>query len=106
MVKFVGLLQKRDDMTMEEFEKYWLDVHTKIMVKTPGVIKYRINIVDKENSMNPEYPLDGFSEVWFESVESMNACLASPEFDKIREDVPKFQKHIDRIVLKEHVIIE
>jgi uncharacterized protein (TIGR02118 family) len=106
MVKFVGLIQKKPGMTQDEFEKYWLDVHVPIMLKTPGVVKYRINIVDKENSMNPEAPIDGFSEVWFDSIESMNACLSSPEFDKIREDVPNFQSHIDRIVLHEHVIVE
>lgn len=106
MVKFVGMIQKKDGLTMEEFERYWQEVHVPIMLKTPGVIKYRINIVDKENSMNPEFPYDGFSEVWFEDLESMNRCLASPEFDEIRRDVPNFQRHIERIVLHEHVIKE
>ena len=104
MVKFVGLIKKKEGMSMREFEEHWQKVHVPLMLKTPGVLKYRINIVDKQESMNPEAPIDGFSEVWFDSLESMNACLNSPEFDKIREDVPNFQRQIYRVVLHEHVI--
>ena len=104
MVKFSGMIVKRDDFTLEEFKKYWLEVHVPIMLKVPGVLHYRVNVIDRK--IDGDFPYDGFSEGWFESEEAMDAALASPEFDKIREDVPKFQKHIDRIMIDESVIIE
>ena len=104
MVKFSGMILKRDELTIEEFKKYWVEVHAPIMLKVPGVLHYRLNVIDRK--IDGAFPYDAFSEVWFESEEAMDAALASPEFAIVREDVQKFQKRTDRIMIDETIIIE
>lgn len=104
MIKFSGMIMKRDDFTIEEFKKHWLEVHVPLMKQVPGLLHYRVNVIDRRIDGN--FPYDGFSECWFESEEAMDAALASPEFQKVRDDVPNFQKHIDRIMIDETVVIE
>lgn len=104
MIKFSGMILKRDEFTMEEFKKYWVEVHAPIMLKVPGLLHYRLNVIDRKIDGN--FPYDAFSEVWFESEESMNAALSSPEFDIVRADTAKFQKQTDRILIDETIIIE
>ena len=75
--KHVGFLTKRDDQTLEEFYHHWKTVHSDLARRVPGLRKYVINPIDR--TLYPDAPVDGFAEVWFDSLEAAERAWASPE---------------------------
>lgn len=90
--KHVGLITKKEEHSFEEFVEYWVEVHSKIVIKVPGLIKYVINPIDKRKY--PDSPIDGFSELWFDSLEAAEEAFSSPVGQKAFEDVPNFAKNV------------
>jgi len=81
--KGLAFLKRVSNLTHEEFVKRWLEVHVPLVKATPGLIKFRANIIDEKRSQNAPY--DGVAEVWYENAqvarESMDGELAA----KIKE---------------------
>lgn len=80
MIKLIALLKRKPGMTQEEFARRWLDEHTKLSGIMPGVREYRINIAtphQPDDDAGPVY--DGTAELWWDSMEAMEAAFASPE---------------------------
>lgn len=90
--KHVGLIVKKADQSFDEFVEYWTKVHAAIAVKVPGLRKYVINPIDREKY--PDSPIDGFSELWFDSLEDAQAAFASPVGQEAFEDVPNFAENV------------
>lgn len=102
-VKRCGFLQKRDDMTVEQFLDHWRRVHAELCKKVPGLKRYAINFIDRNEF--PNFPFDGFSELWFENRESWNAMLASPEGRTLMGDLPNFSQVTNGILATEMRVI-
>jgi len=49
------LLIKNDNLTDEEFTRYWLHIHAPLVKKMPGVRKYVVNVVKKPLNREPDY---------------------------------------------------
>lgn len=90
--KHVGLITKRDDQTFEEFVDYWLKVHSELAIHVPGLRKYIINPIDRR--LYPDSPIDGFAELWFDSLEDAKAAFESEAAKKTFADVPYFAKNV------------
>ncbi len=85
MTKIVVFLNKRPDMSRDEFRRYWREVHGPLGAKMPGVRKYMQNHAIADGA-----PFDGFAEMWFDNTASMQAALASPESAAAGVDAPNF----------------
>lgn len=90
--KHVGFLTKRDDQTLEEFYHHWKTVHSDLARRVPGLRKYVINPIDR--TLYPDAPVDGFAEVWFDSLEAAERAWASPEGVATFADVANFIGHL------------
>lgn len=105
-VKLIVLLNKREGMSREEFERYYLDEHIPTYaVKIPGVRGYVVNLVEP----GEEPPLyDGVAEFWFDDMETFEAALEAPETDSTLADAEKFvaPPGPQMMVVREHVIVE
>lgn len=86
--KHVGLLTKRKDQSFEEFVAHWKDVHTAIALRLSGLRGYVLNPIDRR--LYPDSPIDGFSELWFDSIEDAIAAFQSPVGHEAFADVPNF----------------
>jgi uncharacterized protein (TIGR02118 family) len=75
MIKLIALLKRKPGVSKEEFKHRWLDEHTKISTKIPGILGYRINIATARQpdgtEIEPIY--DGTCEMWWNSIEEMEA---------------------------------
>lgn len=78
MIKLIALLKRKPEMTHEQFTRRWLDEHIKISSRMPGLRGYRINIATPRQPEGTGEPIyDGTAELWWDSLEDMEAAFAS-----------------------------
>lgn len=95
-VKRLGVLRRKDGLTHEQFVDHWYNKHAPLCLKLPGLRRYSINLVERGRHAHFDY--DGFSELWFDSEEALNAALQSPEGRTLLADLPNFAKDVSPIV--------
>ena len=101
--KRLGILRKKDGITHEQCVEHWLKTHAPLCAKLPNLRRYSVNLVDRKRFPNFDY--DGFSELWFDSVESLLADLQGPEGRTLLADLPNFAKDVSPIISVETQII-
>lgn len=77
MIKLIAFLRRKPGMTMEEFKTRWVEEHVKISARMPGLLGYRINIATERQENNADPLFDGTAELWWNSVEDMEAAFAT-----------------------------
>lgn len=79
MIKLIALLKRKPGMTREQFKKRWVEEHTKISSRLPGVRGYRINIATaRQPAGTGDEPIyDGTAEMWWDSIDDMEASFDS-----------------------------
>jgi uncharacterized protein (TIGR02118 family) len=106
MVKLVFILHRRPGMDVDDFGRYWRDKHAPIGSALPGLRKYVQNHPGKTLDGSP-LPYDGFSELWFDDMASLERALASPEAQAAIVDSENFLdvKRIQTFVVEEVRVI-
>lgn len=79
MVKLIALLKRKPGMTMEEFKVRWVDEHTKLSSKMPRLRGYYCNVATPQQPDGAEPVYDGTAELWWDSMEDMEADFKSEE---------------------------
>jgi uncharacterized protein (TIGR02118 family) len=102
-VKRFGMVRRKSTLTHEQFLAHWLTTHAELCKKLPGLRRYSINLVNREKS--PGFDYDGFSELWFDSLEAYEAAIASPAGRTLLADLPNFVDHIDPVLTEERRIL-
>lgn len=86
MRKVVNLLVRKDDMTHEEFETYWLEEHAPMAESLPGVRQYSTSV-----PANPEKAAyDGIAELYLEAGVSVGEVFGSDAGERIQADTANF----------------
>jgi uncharacterized protein (TIGR02118 family) len=70
MKVMVGLV-RREDMSRDDFQQWWIDEHAPLARTLPGVRRIRFNVLDEDA------PFDGIAELWFDSAEAADAAYAT-----------------------------
>jgi uncharacterized protein (TIGR02118 family) len=84
----IGLMPRRLDMSPAEFREYWNTTHAAITAKVPGLRTYVQNMCLPDENGDPPY--DGVAVLGWDDDESMARSLATPEWEAVLDDVPKF----------------
>ena len=107
MVKLIALLKRKPGMSKEEFAQRWLTEHTKLSTKIPGVRGYRINIAtDRQPDGTGVEPIyDGTAEMWWDSIDAMEAAFATKEGKAAGADADQFCDVRIHIYTEENVIM-
>src|SRR5438445_10590524 len=92
MVKLVAFLKRRPGISKEEFARRWVHEHTKLSRQLPGLRGYRINIATpRQPEGSGDEPIyDGTAEMWWESVEAMEAAFVNDIGDIAGSDADEF----------------
>ena len=77
MLKFMVVLTKRPDLTIEQFQRHLQDVHGPLAQNLPGLRRYIQNYARPDAKRNPAW--DAIVELWFDDRASMEAAWASPQ---------------------------
>lgn len=107
MIKLIALLKRKPGLTREEFADRWLNDHIKLSSKMPGLRGYRVNIaIDHQPDGDGAEPIyDGTAELWWDSVEAMEAAFDSQEGKIAGEDADQFAELRIHIYTEEHFIV-
>jgi len=87
MVKVIWAFSRKGGLTLEEFEQHWYEVHgMQLGAKLPGIRRYVQN-----HSVPEVYGLrpmthDGWSEAWWDDLESLHRSRESDEWKRLSED--------------------
>lgn len=91
MIKVVGLVRKRADMSHAEFRDYWLNRHSRLEKESLGTNPVRRIVANfwQENLVD-EAPFDGMVELYYDTIEDMRHQWTSGHDDEMRADEANF----------------
>lgn len=107
MIKMTFCLHRLEEMSREEFQKYWLEKHGPLVRRRQKALRLRryvqvhtlsdpVNEVIRASRGAPE-EFDGIAELWWESLDDLNEALNSEEGRKagleLFEDEKMFIDH-------------
>lgn len=89
MLKFMVVLYRRPDFTVEQFRNYLENIHAPLAKNLPGLKAYKQNHV-RRDSKRKHPGWDAIVELYFESRDSMEKAWESPQGAASDADLPKF----------------
>jgi uncharacterized protein (TIGR02118 family) len=108
LVKGVWQLKRLPGMPLDEFRKYWIEVHGAMGHDLPGIRRYvQSHLIDDAYLYaTPLY--DGVAQLWFDNPNAMHAAFESSAGKAMAEDGLKFldMPFTRNFVAREHVVIE
>jgi uncharacterized protein (TIGR02118 family) len=104
MIKLAYCLRRLPHLSLEEFQRYWLQKHGPLVRSHAQALRIKryvqVHTLDHplneaiRRSRNAAEPYDGVAELWWESAEEMAAATATPEgrnaARELREDERNF----------------
>lgn len=102
MLKVITLLKKKDNMTQEEFSRYWEEQHGPLVARvSPDVRRYVQNHLLRP-PRDEEPQINGVAESWYDDLEAWRAAVdfyLSDDGKVIRDDQEKFIDDSEMVVL-------
>lgn len=77
-LKRMSILRKRPNVSPEEFQVQWFDLHATLVKRLPGIQGYRQNlIIDGPRDEDGHMLVDGMVELWFPDTETIESAFRS-----------------------------
>ena len=102
-IKHLGFVVKKKELSYDEFIYHWMNTHAQLCKNLPNLLRYSINLVDKERF--PKFEYDGFSELWYKTEEILEASFESHEGKILLADSVNFIESRFAIRTKEYQFI-
>lgn len=107
-VKNVEFLARKPEMSVEEFQRYWREVHGPVAASIPVLRRYVQSHTRRsvyESGRTPIY--DGVALTWFDDTHAMRVSATTQEYARVRADEANFLTPAKPpfIITKEHVIV-
>ena len=96
MVKIIICAVRKAGLTFAEFDSYWRDRHATVVKSVPEFTRHvrryvQCHLAAKDVPIAASGAYDGIAELWFDSIEHLNAAFAEPRYlAVIRPDELKF----------------
>ena len=100
MIKVMSLMKRKDGMSFADFKNWIENVHPSFAKKVPGMRKYTVNILTKENA---DLPFEAVSEMWFDSEAAMMEAFGTDGGKAAGGDAAAHCSNRARMVCHEHV---
>jgi len=97
MVKLTALYRKPANPA--EFDRYYAEVHTSLVLKMPGLRKLAVSKVKPGVVGETQYHL--IADMYFNDMPALQAALGSPEGKATARDVGNFAKDIIELLVAE-----
>jgi uncharacterized protein (TIGR02118 family) len=86
MVKAIWVVTRMPGLTHQQLFKHWYEVHGALGAKCPGIRRYVQNHAIPEAYAFRGMTHDGWSEAWFDDLDSLHEAVKTPQWDALRED--------------------
>jgi uncharacterized protein (TIGR02118 family) len=109
MIAAISMMRRRADIGRDQFRQHWLDPHGVMTAGLPGVRHYlQSHCLDAPgtNALASELAIDGFPELWFDSLEARRIAYTSPRIAQCNADSEHFVGAVSRLVTEPMVILE
>lgn len=108
LVKLVGFLTYRPDLSRADANDYWRTTHGRIALGVTEMGHYVQNHAIRGPGGSRPPGFDGYSEAWFESMEMYERAMASQAWHALVEDGPElFDMSVFlSAIVREHVLKE
>lgn len=107
-VKNIEFVKHKRGMDIEDFQRYWRDVHGPLAAHIPSIRRYVQSHTRLSGyKRDPQPAWDGLAITWFDSVDAMREGAKSQAYADTRADEPNFidEGRLSFIITKEHVIV-
>ncbi len=99
MIGAISLMRRLPGISPVEYQKHWLEVHGPLVCAMPGLRRYQQAHVTRALSVPAEVlAVDGFAQLFFESVAARAVAYASAELAACDRDSPLFIGAVTRAV--------
>jgi uncharacterized protein (TIGR02118 family) len=107
MIKVVGLLTRKPELTHEQFVKHWLEIHGPLALTVPGIRRYVqshiIGTRTRPDIPESEVQIDGIAE--YDDEAALARAAATPEMKRLTDDGALFIGRIKSYIVEEKQII-
>jgi len=90
LIKVISLFRRKSDLSVEDFQGYWLHNHAAIVCRLPGVRRYVQSHTRLSGYRNRVPAYDGVAELWFDNSEALRALAGRSELQNTRTDHAAF----------------
>ena len=107
-VKNVEFVRRRPDLGVEEFQRYWREVHGPLASEIPVIVRYVQSHCRRGGYANGRQPpCDGVAITWFASTDAMRESARTDAYARTRADEANFiaPGELPFIITREHVVI-
>jgi len=110
MIVRMGIMTRHPELSVEEFQRHWREVHGPLAAKLPGLRRYHQNHVTNSSQLAIDHArgawqVDGFSQLWFDDMNAVKQAVQSPEFPPTVVDIPKFVGDIKLVMCRPNVVV-
>lgn len=77
MIKMVATLQRRPELSFEEFRQQWCEEFPVLVRRIPGLRRYVQNLPYAPDRKS--WPYDGVAELWFDDVDAVKQAFSTPD---------------------------
>lgn len=107
-VKSIDFVKRKEGMSVDDFQKYWKDVHGPLCNAAPAMRRYVQNHTRRSiyaSGRTP--PFDGVAMTWFDDMQALRDAAPTPEFERLRVDVQNFvaREKSPFVLTEEHIIL-
>jgi uncharacterized protein (TIGR02118 family) len=109
MIAAISMMRRRADIGLAQFRRHWLDPHGVMTAELPGVRHYvQSHCLDAPgtNALARELAIDGFPELWFDSIEARRMAYTSPRIAECNIDSEHFVGSVSRLVTEPQIIVD
>jgi uncharacterized protein (TIGR02118 family) len=108
-IKQLTLLQRKEGLSQEEFQRYWRNVHAPLVRELPYVLSYTQHHVTASSPRSgyaaPQVAVDGVVEFVFESAEGARKAFEGPEGRAALDDAENFISAMLVLSVTSHPVI-
>ncbi len=107
-LKSINFVNRKADMSIDDFQSYWRNVHGPLCAAAPAMRRYVQNHTRRSVYNSGRIPgYDGVGMIWFDDMQALRDATPTPEFEKLRNDVENFiaSDRSPSVLTREYVIL-
>jgi uncharacterized protein (TIGR02118 family) len=107
MIAAISLMRQRDDVTLAQFRRHWLDVHGPLVCAFPRLRHYvQLHVIASPamNLLARDMRIEGFPILWFDDDVDRLQAHESPEMAACNIDSRSFIGAVSRVICEPLVV--